>query len=712
MINKKRIILFLGMWVGTITHMQAQISAPSHSVVKEKSDDDLLSMSLQDLMNVEIYSASKKAESVFQSPLSSTVITKEEILEAGSTSIPEALRLAPGLIVREYANGSYDIHLRGMDNVPSNLTFGDTQNLISLVMINNRIVYNYLNGGTFWDTFPVDLNDVDRIEIIRGPAAALYGPNAVAGVINIITRNPEKDGLYVVANTQVGNHNTQIGNGSVGYKKKIWSFVGSGNYQKRNRYDDLYYIIDRGAYVPLPDKVSKLAIGGSPDNNFTVRYPDPSLSMEKYGFNGSIHVKPTDKIDLELTGGHQNSRAQRIFTDIGVTPLSVNDNKSSYLNLSSTIHGFSTQLSHTWGSQEQVSGVSIPYRLTALNTEYTFTLHDLSVRPGISYNQASYEWATSVSNGDFTNLALSVRADYTRKQYRLIAALRGDKYNDPSKSYLSFQLGGYYNLSQKNLIRLIYSRANAAPFIFNTYAQVDAPIAPAGIGVAIEGNPDLKLTTMNMLEIGYRTQLTEKISLDIEGFYSMLGNFATILYDRNETRNNLNYTINKVKNLETRAKQVGLTANVNVVPMKNVQLKVFGTVQHTRLKKFIPKFADLSSTEDKEHTNTPAVYGGITAIVRPISKLTLNINSYYFARYTMDHEDYTIRLPFPPFTTTNYNVQDEVGGKMILNAKVSYQVQKHINVYVNARNLFANGHQFAMSDKIGTLILGGVHVEL
>src|SRR5450432_3514040 len=163
--------------------------------------DDL---SLKDLLNVKIVSVSKTPELLFDAPLSASVVTKEEIQRTGCTSIMEALRLVPGMIVREQSNGNYDIHLRGMDNVPPNAPFDVTSNTTTLVMIDNRPIYSYLRGGTFWETLPIDLNDVEKIEVVRGPAAALYGPNAVNGVINIITRQPTKHGLYVVANSAQG----------------------------------------------------------------------------------------------------------------------------------------------------------------------------------------------------------------------------------------------------------------------------------------------------------------------------------------------------------------------------------------------------------------------------------------------------------------------------------------------------------------------------
>src|SRR5450432_463932 len=170
----------------------------------QKDTARLDEMSLKDLLNVKIVSVSKQSELLFDAPLSASVVTKEDIQRTGCTSIIEAMRLVTGVIVREQSNGNYDIQLSGMDNVPPNAPFDVTSNTTTLVMIDNRPVYSYLRGGTFWETLPIDINDLERIEVIRGPAAALYGPNAVNGVINIITRQPTKHGLYVVANSAQG----------------------------------------------------------------------------------------------------------------------------------------------------------------------------------------------------------------------------------------------------------------------------------------------------------------------------------------------------------------------------------------------------------------------------------------------------------------------------------------------------------------------------
>src|SRR5687768_7542642 len=122
-----------------ITILLLLISLKSFSI-KAQSDssqrvDDLSAFSLEELMNIPIYSVSKVEESTFDAPLSSSVVTREEMQRAGCTTIMEALRLHPGLIVREQTNGNYDIHIRGLDNVPPNLGMYFFTNSTTLVMI-------------------------------------------------------------------------------------------------------------------------------------------------------------------------------------------------------------------------------------------------------------------------------------------------------------------------------------------------------------------------------------------------------------------------------------------------------------------------------------------------------------------------------------------------------------------------------------------------
>ncbi len=152
-------------------------------VAKTPVDEDqgeLMSLSLEDLMNVEFYSASKKLENLSGAAAAVFVITQDDIRRTGVTSIPEALRMVPGLQVARADLHQWAISARGFNSVVADKL---------LVLIDGRTVYSPLFSGVFWDLQDTLLEDVERIEVIRGPGAALWGANAVNGVINIITRS-------------------------------------------------------------------------------------------------------------------------------------------------------------------------------------------------------------------------------------------------------------------------------------------------------------------------------------------------------------------------------------------------------------------------------------------------------------------------------------------------------------------------------------------
>jgi len=139
----------------------------------------LADLPLEALANIEITSVSRRPESLLDAPASIYVITGEDIRSSGVTSLPEALRLAPNLQVARIDTSTYAISARGFNNVVSNKL---------LVLIDGRTIYSPLFSGVFWDQQDVMLEDVERIEVISGPGATLWGANAVNGVINVITR--------------------------------------------------------------------------------------------------------------------------------------------------------------------------------------------------------------------------------------------------------------------------------------------------------------------------------------------------------------------------------------------------------------------------------------------------------------------------------------------------------------------------------------------
>ncbi|HUI84260.1 MAG TPA: TonB-dependent receptor [Candidatus Binatia bacterium] len=158
-------------------------------------DQSLKNLSLEQLGNIQVTTVSKEPEEVWKTPAAVFVITQQDIQRSGVTSIPEALRLAPGVEVARISADQWAIGIRG---------FGSRLSRSVLVLIDGRIVYSPLTAGVYWEVQDTLIEDIDRIEVIRGPGATIWGPNAVNGVINIITKS-SKDTLGGLVSGGAGN---------------------------------------------------------------------------------------------------------------------------------------------------------------------------------------------------------------------------------------------------------------------------------------------------------------------------------------------------------------------------------------------------------------------------------------------------------------------------------------------------------------------------
>src|SRR3954471_11635762 len=159
------------------------------------STQDLKRLSLEELSNIEVTTLSREPEKAAQVPSAIYVITGDDIRRSGATTIAEALRLAPGVEVARIDSDKWSIGIRG---------FGSRLSRSVLVLIDGRTVYTTLLAGTYWEVQDTLMDDIERIEVIRGPGGTIWGPNAVNGVINIITKTA-KDTHGVLANIGGGN---------------------------------------------------------------------------------------------------------------------------------------------------------------------------------------------------------------------------------------------------------------------------------------------------------------------------------------------------------------------------------------------------------------------------------------------------------------------------------------------------------------------------
>ena len=595
-------------------------------------------MTLDELLDIDvIVTASKKPEDFFETPLSTTIISKEEIESSGVTSIPEALRLSQGVIVREITPGNYDVHIRGYDDITKNVYLNLPYNTTTLVMIDNRIVYSYFSGGTLWENFPIDLIDVERIEIVRGPASALYGANAVTGVINIITSHANKEGMNVMAKVITGTQGFKNANVSVGHnwndKTKI-SF--SANATERSRFEKEYYNFNTKKYTSNEDLSLFIKLVKNPSTNEIWTYKDymkqvdiqyeEEISLKRLGGNVFFQHNFSEVTNVDIAMGAQQSQSQKSGLLNMVTPLSQFEAYSYYLDTKIKHKDFCGQFNFNSGQDlSNYKFGSNKYTNVDVNMEYSKQFGNISVRPGLGYKYLNYNspftydepYDLNLFNNQ-SNEVKRVSSSYSAfvlsewkptQNLRIIGAARVDKFDMNKNYFTNFETATTYRVNKNNLIRISYSKANKSPFFFDSYLNTklstlfnyEIPGTNASVQIpatlTVKGQEDLKYPTITNLEIGWRTKINSNLNLDVEMFYSKVNNFVNAnIYNQftivqhvdnmGKVDGLVNVQVNSegiFENYDLTANQLGAGFTLNYEFSDKLNAKLYGTVQNTKI---------------------------------------------------------------------------------------------------------------------------------
>ncbi|HEV7608440.1 MAG TPA: TonB-dependent receptor [Steroidobacteraceae bacterium] len=263
--------------------------ASSATLAAAPSVRALKDLSLDQLLDMQVTSVSKRSESLSDAAASIYVITQDALRRSGVTTLAEALRLAPNLQVARADSVQYAISARGFNNAIGNKL---------LVLIDGRTVYTPLFSGVFWDQQEVMLQDVDRIEVISGPGAALWGANAVNGVINVITRS--------AADTTGALVSALAGENERGAALRYGTTFGSGAVRFYAKYSEFDHTL-RGNDTELPDDWNRGQIGfradfGAERDSFTVQGDAYQGDSESRGFIGPIELTAIEVSGANLLG--------------------------------------------------------------------------------------------------------------------------------------------------------------------------------------------------------------------------------------------------------------------------------------------------------------------------------------------------------------------------------------------------------------------------
>jgi iron complex outermembrane receptor protein len=486
-------------------------SVPGAAQTANPTSTSLANASLEDLMNIQVTSVSRKEESLSKAGAAVFVITQEDIRTSGASNIPDALRTVPGVDVAEVDANTYAITVRGFASVLADKV---------LVLIDGRTVYSPTTSGVHWDQIDVPLEDVDRIEVIRGPGGTVWGANAVNGVINIITKKTEDTkGLEV----RTGGGAQGQANGLVQYGGDIGT---TGNYRVFEDYSNQGKLTAADGTQPAADAYHMFHSGFRADTALSGR---DTLSVQSdflQNFEGqTISVVYANQLPLMRTlndvvkvgEGDFMARWTHKFAAGSETSLQVYFDRSTRYDegVHEGLDTFDIDFQHHLSlgrRNDLVWGLGFRYTGDSYAAGYGKTYVPLSE----AENLYSAFFQDEIALAE--NLSLTVGSKVENQLYSGVQFA-------PSAQLVWTPTG-------RSTLWLSASQAIREVSREQVELQVDPytfSIPGGGFGVAqYNGNPGARPERLHDLETGYRSQMAAKFSLDLTAFSSYFHGLETL----------------------------------------------------------------------------------------------------------------------------------------------------------------------------------------
>jgi iron complex outermembrane recepter protein len=466
----------------------------------QKTGEPLKQLSLAQLGNVEVTTASKEPEEVWKTPAAVYVLTNEDIRRSGATSIPEVLRLVPGVQVSRIDNDHWAVGIRG---------FADQFSKSMLVMVDGRSLYTPLFAGVYWALQDgILLEDVERIEVIRGPGGTIWGANAVTGVINIITKSA-KDTHGALASVGGGNIDQGIG----GLR---WGASNGGNFD--------YRIYGKG--------FSRGAGFHSDQQGFD------TWRMGQMGFRTDWDFRSSDHLTIQgdiYKGGIGEVVGFGSFTP----PEQIISDKAVAVSGGNLLARWRHDLRE--GSDIQVQAyydrtyALAPHYQETRNTFDVDFIHHLTLPGhqnfiwGLGARLSPSEFVQTVPTLDFIphDIANNVYSGFVQDEIAIVpnkfSLTIGSKFEH--NNYTGFEIQpsirGLWTITPRQTLWAAVTRSVRTPSrIEEDFHLTDFGIANPLIYVAIDGNQHLLSERLIGYEAGYRRLITPKFYVDISVFHN------------------------------------------------------------------------------------------------------------------------------------------------------------------------------------------------
>ena len=475
-------------------------------------EDEILEMDISQLMQTEVVvtSVSKRPELIHKAASAIYVLTDEDIRRSGAVNIMEALRMVPGVLVSKLNQNRYAISIRGF-----NQRLGSDK---LLVLMDGRSVYSPVQSGVFWIGQDTVLEDIERIEVIRGPGAALWGSNAVAGVINIITKSAEKTQGGLVAG---GVGTEENGFGTLRYGGKLENGI---NYRVYGKYRDR----DSGVDANGNDSFDSKQIGQG-------------------GFRTDWQINKQDQLTMQ--GDYYRLNSDLDFTSrfvsltAGSTPFqgtNVQEGANFLTRWDRTFEDASSfNLQLYYDRLKRKSGVPFDNVVDQFDIDFqhNFSFHKVhNFSWGLNYRYTFFDLETSAilqntrKDTHLASLFLHDEIELIPEELSLILGIKSE-YNVFTGLEFQPSVRTAWNPSPNHTFWAAFSRAVRLPTVSDENSTVNQVLIPGGaipppagplpFPVLIQRVPNTGVKAEELLayELGYRAKINDKVNFDITAYY-------------------------------------------------------------------------------------------------------------------------------------------------------------------------------------------------
>ncbi len=649
------------------------------------ADELLTAKGLESVYEEQVVSASRQATSPVDAPVSTHIVTQEDIRMAGLTSIPDILRQVPGIELMTMSSSNHNVAIRGMNQRMANKV---------LVLVDGRSVYLDALGNTFWKSISVNPSDIDRIEVIRGPGATLYGANAFSGVVNIITKPiGEKEAQFGI----IGGMGETIG-GDVRYSDRIKTvgYSMSVGYEQTDRYEMEYD----------PERA-----------DITTAVTDPTLATRAIRANAGINWLPRRDTSIGLRGGLTHGLGEfyaigllRDYYWVGTFPWLRFDMR--HKGLSTRVFWNNTSI-QSYGPFYYVPGTldSLYGGLKAnvIDAEASYSSdvmlgipHNISVgvgfrvktingfEPGTEWGYIDDNYVERHLNAFIEDRITFWQDNETFDSMALVLGFRFDQH--PLVGFTpSPRVALIAKPTESMAIRASAGTAFRIPTFMESYLDLRVPGPAAGVELITMGNRDLAPEQIRSVEVGYRFEGSDFFMFDVAAYYQRVNNLIALgsvqsAYDYGidveEQPTQYVAGVSQWENIDQPFGGFGIEPSVHVFPVDGLDISANYSMN---LLYDVEKYKDDPDTARDERGPVHKINAGVQ--YRSPFYLDFGVSMSYVSAYS---------VPERTFDDGGNTIveQLEIDPYVILNARIILRLlDDKLNIGVTGQNLTAFGKE-------------------